>query len=98
MSFALQIELPDEPYRALQQTATDLNKSEAEVATVAIEVYLRQSQSIDPLLGLFADEADLIDAITADAMLSREQTPHQRIQNAGYTGLKLDNWRELKLP
>jgi hypothetical protein len=30
---------------------------------------------VDPLLGLFADVPDFIDAVTADAMLSREQTP-----------------------
>ncbi len=74
-SFALHIELPGELYRALKQVAADLEKSEAQVAAEAIQVYLDQLRTVDPLLGLFADDPDFIDTMTADIMLSREQTP-----------------------
>ncbi len=74
-SFELQIQLPGKLYRELKRVAADLQKTESEVAAEAIRAYLNQLQSVDPLLGLFADEPDFIDAVTADVMLSREETP-----------------------
>lgn len=74
-SFALQIELPGSLYHELKKVAADLQKTEAEVAEEAIWAYLHQLQSVDPLLGLFADEPDFIDKVTADIMLNREKTP-----------------------
>jgi hypothetical protein len=43
------------------------------VALTAIKAYLDQLANIDPLLGLFADDSQLIDQIEADAMLARER-------------------------
>jgi hypothetical protein len=43
------------------------------VALAAIQTYLNQLADIDPLLGLFADDFQLIDQIEADAMQSRER-------------------------
>ena len=74
-SIALQLKLPEDLYKMLREAAAERDQSEAEVATEAIQTYLLQLHTVDPLLGLFADEPDIIDAVTADAMLSREQTP-----------------------
>lgn len=73
-SIGLQIELSDDLYQALRHAATIRDKSEAEVAQEAIETYLLGLLTTDPLIGLFTDEPDIIDAVTADAMLSREQS------------------------
>lgn len=73
--FALQIELSEKLYRELRQAAANLEKSEAEIATDALQSYLAKLQAVDPLLGLFANEAELMDRIAADALQSRERTP-----------------------
>ena len=70
---ALELELPESTYAALQQAATQAHKSEAEVALAAIQIYLNQLAHIDPLLGLFADDPALIDQIEADALQTRER-------------------------
>ena len=74
-TIALQIKLPEDLYRMLRQAAAERDQSEAEVAAVAIQTYLQQLQMVDPLLGLFADEPDFVEEVTADIMLSREKTP-----------------------
>ena len=70
---ALELKLPESTYGALQQAAIQAQKSEAEVALAAIQAYLDQLANIDPLLGLFADDTQLIDEIEADAMQARER-------------------------
>ncbi len=72
---AIELELPSATYAALQQAAQRTRKTETEIALAAIEAYLKQLAAIDPLLGLFADEPELIEAATEDAMQSRESTP-----------------------
>ena len=69
---ALKLKLPESTYTALQQAANKAQKSEAEIALTAIQAYLNQLADIDPLLGLFADDTQLIDQIEAEAMQSRE--------------------------
>jgi hypothetical protein len=81
---AIEIKLPESTYAALQQAATQAQKSEAEVALTAIQAYLDQLAVIDPLLGLFADDALLIDQIEADAMQSREQARLRLHEANGY--------------
>jgi hypothetical protein len=70
---ALKLKLPESTFAALQQAATQAKKCEAEVALTAIHAYQDQLAKIDPLLGLFADDSQLIDQIEADAMLAREK-------------------------
>jgi len=72
---ALELKLPKSTYNALQQAAEQKRKSAGELALDAIQVYLEQPAKIDPLLGLFADDPDLMDEIVADAMRSRENSP-----------------------
>ncbi len=72
-SFALQIELPSDIYRALKRAAADRDLSEAEVAAEAIQSYLEHRETDNQLLGLFADEPDFIDVVTTDIMESRER-------------------------
>ncbi len=74
-SIALQVKLPEDLFRMLRQAAAERDLTEAEVATEAIQNYLHQLQLVDPLLGLFTDEYDLIDEVTSDAMQSRKHTP-----------------------
>lgn len=69
----LELKLPEDTYAALKQAASHARKSESEIAVAAIQAYLNQLADIDPLLGLFADDLQLIDQIEADAMQSRER-------------------------
>jgi hypothetical protein len=77
-----ELKLPERIYSALREAAAKTRKSEEEVALDAIQAYLAQIDDIDPLMGLFADELDLIEQIVAGAMASREQTPW-RITESG---------------
>ena len=70
----LKVSIPKGTYRAVQQVAEQRNKTEAEVVIEAVQAFLEKSQP-DPLLGLFADEPDLIDEIASEAMRGRENTP-----------------------
>jgi hypothetical protein len=74
-SIGLKIKLPARTYRALKRAAEQKRKTESELAADAIRMYLKPSTRATPLLGLFSEETDLIDAITEQAMISRESTP-----------------------
>ena len=74
-SVGLKIKLPVSTYRALKRAAEQKRKTESELAADAIRIYLKPSVRTMPLLGLFSEEADLIDTITEQAMISRESTP-----------------------
>lgn len=65
--------LPEDTYQALAEAAKKEHKTAGELAVEAIESYLSRLKSIDPLLGLFADEEDLIDAVAEDAAQSRNR-------------------------
>ena len=71
----IEIALPESTYAALKQAAEKNHKSESELAIEAIQTYLDSLEPIDPLLGLFANEAELIDAVTEDALRNRQVTP-----------------------
>lgn len=71
-NIALELELPPAIYEALQQAAQRAHRTEAEIALEAIQTYLNQLLAIDPLLGLFAAEPELIESAKADAMHSRD--------------------------
>jgi hypothetical protein len=70
----LKVSMPKGTYRAVQQAAEQKHKTESVVVVEAVQVYLEQSQA-GPLLGLFADEPDLIDEIASEAMRGRQDTP-----------------------
>lgn len=69
---SLEIKLPDETYNALQRAAARAHKTEAELARDLLQSALEKQGGV---LGLFADEPELVDALLADAMDSREITP-----------------------
>jgi hypothetical protein len=81
---ALELELPESTYTALQEAAAHAHKSEAEVALTAIQTYLSQLANIDPLLGLFADDILLIDQVEADIMQTRELASLRLPEANGY--------------
>lgn len=74
-AIGIQVFLPEPTYRALKRTAAQKHQSESELVTDALQAYLKPTAPTDALLGLFSEEAELIDAITASAMESREKTP-----------------------
>lgn len=71
-TIAIQIRLTKGTFAALQKAAAQAHSTEADIASAAIEMYLQKLAGFDPLLGLFADEAALIDKITEEAMHGRE--------------------------
>jgi hypothetical protein len=71
---AIELILPKETYLTLKQAAEEKNKTEAELVIEAIRVFLSPWTHIDPFLGLFADEPELIDEVTTDVMRSRAET------------------------
>ena len=71
----IELSLPPETYGALEQAAQRAHKTAKEIAVAAIESYLKQLATIDPLLGLFADEPDLIQQVIEDALNTRGTTP-----------------------
>jgi len=71
----LKLSIPKRTYQAIRQVAEQKHKSETELVVEAVEDYLDRATQGDPLLGLFADEPDLIDEIASEAMRGRENTP-----------------------
>jgi len=74
-SIGIKIVLPEKIYRALKRVAEQKQKTEAELAVDAIRAYLKPVLPAHSLVGLFSDEAELIDAITERTMQLREITP-----------------------
>ena len=74
----LEVTLPPKVYDALQEAAERTRKTANEIAIEAIDAYLKRLGDIDPLLGLFADEPDLIERALDDVMKTRE-TGHLRL-------------------
>jgi len=72
---AIELMLSQATYQALQRAAQRSHKSETEVALEAIESYLKSLSAIDPLLGLFANEPEVIERAAEEALTSRETTP-----------------------
>ena len=72
---SFQLSLPKTIYRALQRAARKTRKSESDIMLDALRVYLDHLAKVDPFLGMFADEADMVDEIVTYAMQTRESTP-----------------------
>jgi len=71
----VELVLPKSTYMTLRQAAEQRKKTEAELVTEAVQMYLTQWANSDPLLGLFADEPELMDSVTQQAMQDRERVP-----------------------
>ena len=72
VTIPLELNLSEQTYLALQQAASQSQKSEVEIALDAIQAYLANLTQIDPLLGLFIDEPEMITQLEADIMKTRE--------------------------
>lgn len=62
-------------YQALKRVAKKKHKSESDILLDALRAYLDQLAKVDPFLGMFADEMDLMDEVLTYAMQTRESTP-----------------------
>jgi len=74
-TMVLELVLPNSTFTSLKQAAEQRKKTEAELAVEAIRAYLGQSATSSTLLGLFADEPELVDRVAQEAMQSRESAP-----------------------
>ena len=79
----IQLTLPETTYLSLTRAAEQENKTAVELAVEVIETYFNRLKDIDPLLGLFADEPELIDQMVEDVMLTRSSTPLRLPEVAG---------------
>lgn len=70
----MQLQLTDHTYRALRQVAARSRKTEDQVVLDALQDYLAKTAVANPILGLFADDPALLDAVTEAALLDREQS------------------------
>ena len=72
---SFQVSLPKTTYQALKRVAKKKHKSESDILLDALRAYLDLLAKVDPFLGMFANEADLVDEVVAYAMQTRESTP-----------------------
>jgi len=72
---SLQFSLPKTTYLALKRVARQFHKSEADILLDALRAYLERLSRVDPFLGMFADEPEMVDGLVQQAMLARESTP-----------------------
>jgi len=74
-SISLQFLVPKTIYQALKRAAKKTNRSESELVLAALRAYLDNLAKVDPFLGMFANEAEMIDDVVSYAMKTRESTP-----------------------
>lgn len=72
---SFRVSLPKRAYQALKRVAKKKQKSESDILLDALRAYLDQLAKIDPLLGMFADDAGLIDEVLTHVAQTRESTP-----------------------
>jgi hypothetical protein len=72
---SFRVSLPKRTYQALKRVAKKKQKSESDILLDALRAYLDQLAKVDPFLGMFADESNLLDEVVTYAMHSREATP-----------------------
>lgn len=77
-SISFQVSFPKTAYQALKRIAKKSHKSESDVMLDALRIYLDPLAKVDPFLGMFADEADMMNEATADAMRTRETTTEHK--------------------
>ena len=74
-NISFQVSFPKRTYQALKRVAKKAHKSESDILLDALRAYLDQLAKVDPFLGMFADETDLLDEVVAYAMQTRESMP-----------------------
>jgi len=74
-SVSFQVSLPKTAYQALKRVAKKTHKSESDIMLDALRAYLNHLAKVDPFLGMFADDADMMDEVVTYAMRTRETTP-----------------------
>jgi len=72
---SMQLSLPKTTYRALKRVAKKIRKTEADIMLDALYAYLERLGKVDPFLGLFADDPEMVDQIVTQVMLDRTTTP-----------------------
>ncbi len=72
---SLHISLPKTAYRALQRVAKKKQKTESDILLDALRAYLDHLAKVDPFLGMFAEDTDMVDEVVTYAMRTRESTP-----------------------
>jgi len=71
---SLQFSLPKATYQLLKGVARKARKSESDILLDALRAYLDRLAKVDPFLGMFADEPEMVDQLVSQAMLGRETT------------------------
>ena len=74
-NISFQVSLPKTTYQALKKVAKKAHKSESDILLDALRAYFDHLAKVDPFLGMFADEADMVDEVVTYAMRTRESTP-----------------------
>ena len=74
-NISFQFSLPKSTYQALKRIAKKAHKSESDILLDALRAYLDHLAKVDPFLGMFADDADMVDEVVTYAMRTRESTP-----------------------
>ncbi len=72
---SFRLSLPKATYRTLQQVAKKKHKTESDILLDALRAYLDHLAKVDPFLGMFAEDADMMDKVVTYAMQTRESTP-----------------------
>ena len=74
-SISFQVSFPKTTYQALKRVAKKAHKSESDILLDALRAYLDHLAKVDPFLGMFADDANMMDEVVTYAMRTRESTP-----------------------
>lgn len=69
----IQLALPQTIYESLQQFAQASHKTERDLIVEAVQAYLDQERATPSLVGLFADEHDMLEQVAEDALHTREE-------------------------
>ena len=71
----IELSLPKTTYLTLKRVARKIRKTEADIMLDALRVYLERLAKVDPFLGLFANDPEMVDQIVTQVMLDRTTTP-----------------------
>ena len=74
-NISFQVSIPKTTYQALKRVAKKPHKSESDITLAALRAYLDHLAKVDPFLGMFANDADMVDEVVTYAMRTRESTP-----------------------
>ncbi|MDI6770637.1 MAG: hypothetical protein QMD04_13320 [Anaerolineales bacterium] len=72
---SIQLSLPQKTYLTLKRVARKRRKTEADIMLDALRAYLERLVNVDPLLGMFADDPEMVDQMVTQTMLDRSTIP-----------------------